>query len=107
MALGKNVKALREQRGWTLKDLSERSAVPVGTISAIENRNSVRSEYASKLASAFGVSTDELTGDETMTATTPTSMPNQATAPVVRAQAAINSIDEFPDMGANAVYYVE
>ena len=60
MALGKTVKALREQRGWKLRDLSLRSGVPVGTIGALEVRDSVRSEYAASLARAFGVPLDWL-----------------------------------------------
>jgi len=60
MALGKIVKSLREARGWTLKDLSKRSGVPVGTIGALEVRDSVRSEYAAKLAIGFGIPLEEL-----------------------------------------------
>ena len=99
MALGKNVKTLREQKNWTLKELSQRSKVPVGTIGAIEVRDSVRSEYASKLAQALGVSTDEL-----MSATPPAKLaeifppnsqnfkPNQSLAPVDIARPATNLI---------------
>lgn len=64
MALGKNVRAAREARGWTLAELSERSGVDVGTISALENRDSKRSQFAAPLAHALGVSVEELTGDE-------------------------------------------
>jgi transcriptional regulator with XRE-family HTH domain len=60
MALGKTVKKLREARGWTLKDLSKRAGVPVGTIGALEVRDSARSEYAAKLAQGFGVPLEEL-----------------------------------------------
>lgn len=60
MALGKNVKALRDARGWKLRDLSKRSGVPVGTIGALEVRDSVRSEYAAQLAKAFEIPLEEL-----------------------------------------------
>lgn len=43
-----------------LKDLAERSGVPVGTISALENRDSVRSEYTAQLARAFEVTSEQL-----------------------------------------------
>ncbi len=58
--MGKVVKTLREQLGWTLKELSKRSGVPVGTISALENRDSVRSEYAANLAAGLGVPVERL-----------------------------------------------
>lgn len=58
MRLGSIVKMLREQRGWDQPELSFRSGVKVGTISAIEVRNSVRSEHAPALARAFGMTID-------------------------------------------------
>lgn len=60
MSLGKNIKILRTARGWETKDLAKRSGVRLGTISAIEVRESKRSEYAGALAKALGVSTDDL-----------------------------------------------
>ena len=45
---------------WTLDELTDRSGVERGTISAMENRNSKRSEFAGALARAFGITTDEL-----------------------------------------------
>ena len=60
MALGKTVKTMRKARGWTPQELSNRSGVPVGTIGALEVRNSVRSEYSAQLAKGFGVSLEEL-----------------------------------------------
>lgn len=97
MALGKNVKTLRLQKNWTLKELSQRSNVPVGTIGAIEVRDSVRSEYASKLALALGISTDELvTGQSTPNPTDSaplyTGGANQPLATIEPAQAAIKTI---------------
>ncbi|MDI3489593.1 MAG: hypothetical protein PWP11_870 [Thauera sp.] len=46
--------------GWTLEQLSERASVDVGTINALENRDSKRSMYASNLARAFGLTTEAL-----------------------------------------------
>jgi len=100
MALGKTVKSLREALGWTLKDLSKRSGVPVGTIGALEVRDSVRSEYAAKLAKGLGVPVEDLlsaTATVNIAAPSPTlvatgSASNQAVAPVVPAQAATNSV---------------
>lgn len=60
MSLGKRVRFYREQRGWTLEQLAERSGVEVGTISALENRNSTRSNYAMALATAFDLSIEKL-----------------------------------------------
>ncbi len=54
MGLGKNVKTLRERRNWTLQQLSEASGVEVGTISALENRTSRKSDFAAPLARALG-----------------------------------------------------
>jgi SOS-response transcriptional repressor LexA len=60
MALGKNIKAHRQARGWEQKTLSSLSGVEIGTISALEVRDSKRSDKAPALARAFGISTDEL-----------------------------------------------
>ena len=60
MSLGKNLKALRTARGWDQKTLSQKSGVGVGTISAIEVRNSIRSQFAPALAAALGVSINQL-----------------------------------------------
>lgn len=46
--------------GWTLEQLSERSGVEVGTINALENRDSKRSQFASALAKAYGITTEAL-----------------------------------------------
>lgn len=65
------MRALREQRGWTLDRLSEVSGVDVGTISALENRNSKRSQFVHLLAKALGVSVAALQGDEPIDAADP------------------------------------
>jgi hypothetical protein len=48
----------------TLEQLSEASSVDVGTISALELRDSARSKYATNIAKAFGLTVEQL-GDET------------------------------------------
>ena len=89
MALGKNVKALREKRGWTLKDLSKLSGVPVGTIGAIEVRDSVRSEYAVRLAQGLGVDVSELMDGDFSPTLPAVYQPN---APIPLAGRAINAV---------------
>lgn len=64
MGLGKEIRRQRTLRGWTLEKLSERSGVDIGTISALEKRDSTKSKYARALASAFGLSVDELESGE-------------------------------------------
>lgn len=46
--------------GWTLKQLSDRSGVDVGTISALELRGSNRSKYLGPIAAALGLSIEQL-----------------------------------------------
>lgn len=46
--------------GWKLEELSERCGVEVGTISAIENRDSDRSAQFIKIAPAFGLTVEKL-----------------------------------------------
>ncbi len=60
MAFGKQIETLRKMRGWTMEDLSSASGVDVGTINAIEKRDSVRSKYAVELAAAFGLTVEDL-----------------------------------------------
>lgn len=60
MALGARIRHYREKSGLTLDQLSERSGVDVGTISALENRDSSRSKFASAIAAAFGMSMEML-----------------------------------------------
>jgi transcriptional regulator with XRE-family HTH domain len=63
MTLGARVRFYREYRGWTLEKLAELSSVDVGTISALENRKSRRSNFAQALATAFGLSIEQLTDE--------------------------------------------
>ena len=57
---GQRIKDLRIHQGLTLEKLSELSGVDIGTISALEVRNSTRSKYFPALANALGVSIGDL-----------------------------------------------
>lgn len=65
MSLGKQIKKYRLAHGWTLEELSERSDVEVGTISALEVRDSKRSEKAPAIAKALGLSLEQLLDENT------------------------------------------
>jgi transcriptional regulator with XRE-family HTH domain len=69
MALGNRIRTYREKRGWTLLELSDASGVDVGTISALEVRDSIRSKYALQIARAFGLTLDELLDERSASAT--------------------------------------
>lgn len=70
MALGANVKAFRANREWDQPTLSEKAKVEIGTISALETRDSARSKFTAQLAAAFGVTIEELlSGDDPLTRT--------------------------------------
>lgn len=60
MTLGTRIRFYREKVTWTLEQLSEKSGVDVGTISALENRESTKSKYAGQIAAAFGLTVDQL-----------------------------------------------
>lgn len=55
MGMGKRIKALRDEKGWTLEELAKRSGVKETTISMLEQRDSKKSDHAPKIADAFGV----------------------------------------------------
>lgn len=60
MPLGSRIRHYRLKAGWTLEQLSDRCGVDVGTINALENRNSRRSQYAVQIASGFGLTLNQL-----------------------------------------------
>lgn len=60
MALGQRVKTERERKGWSQAFLAERAGMQQETISAIERRDSKRSEYTQRLAEALGVPVEYL-----------------------------------------------
>lgn len=59
MTLGTQLKHYRAGLGLTLEQLSQRSGVDVGTISALESRGSSRSKFAPDLARALRLSLDQ------------------------------------------------
>lgn len=66
MALGKQIKRYREKLGLTLEDLSALSGVEVGTISALENRDSSRSKFGHPIAKALGLTMEQLLDESTL-----------------------------------------
>jgi phage repressor protein C with HTH and peptisase S24 domain len=64
MALGENLKRIREAQGLTQYELSEKTnnVVSQGAISALEKRDSETSRFSAQLAEALGVSINELLG---------------------------------------------
>jgi transcriptional regulator with XRE-family HTH domain len=60
MALGTNLRAARLAASLTLEELSDRSGVDIGTISALEMRDSLRSKYATALARALDLTVEQL-----------------------------------------------
>ena len=60
MATGKQIKHYRSKAKWTLQELSDASDVDVGTISALEIRDSKRSIFFQPIASAFGLTVEQL-----------------------------------------------
>lgn len=65
MATGSRVRFYRLKMGWTLEQLSARSDVDVGTISAIEQRDSDRSSKFMQIARAFGLTVEQLADQTT------------------------------------------
>ena len=61
---GERLKRIREKRGWTLRELAERSGVPYETIYRCEHgtHQEPRVSVAAHLARALGVSLDVLAG---------------------------------------------
>lgn len=65
MPLGANVRKFRENRKWNQATLAAKAEVDIGTISALEVRDSAMSKYASALAAGFGVTLEQLfNGDD-------------------------------------------
>jgi transcriptional regulator with XRE-family HTH domain len=59
----KRITRLREERGWSQRELSMRTGIHAPTISQIENGIvQLWPGYAKRIAKAFGVSVDEVTG---------------------------------------------
>lgn len=62
--IGRTLTELRQNRGWTLKNLSEATGVSVPVLSKIENNlTGISFETAMKIMGSLSLSLDELTGD--------------------------------------------
>lgn len=60
MTVGHQIRKYRQKLEWKLEKLSIESGVEVGTISALEMRNSERSKFFPQIAKAFGLTLEEL-----------------------------------------------
>lgn len=66
MALGERIRALREERGWSVMELARRSEVYQNTISMIEAGKTQETRKLSAIARAFGVTIQDLVGDQSL-----------------------------------------
>jgi transcriptional regulator with XRE-family HTH domain len=60
MATGKQIRHYRDKLKWKLWQLAEASEVDIGTISALESRDSSKSQFFPQIAKAFGLTVEEL-----------------------------------------------
>jgi transcriptional regulator with XRE-family HTH domain len=75
MATGKQIRKYRQKAGWKLKELAAASDVEVGTLSALEQRDSVKSEFFTAIAKALGLSMEQLQDESTDYPITPKKPP--------------------------------
>lgn len=89
MSTGSQIRKYRKTLKWTLDRLSDVSGVDTGTISALENRNSKRSEKFPAIAKAFGLTVEQLCDDSTEYTPKPPSVAysNTATNHAINARA--------------------
>jgi len=103
MALGKQIKHYREKAGWQLKELSARADVDIGTISALEIRDSERSKFFQPIAAAFGLTVDQMADGSTdhpinlEALAIPPSTPLEPRGPSVFAKTLADAFDCLPD----------
>jgi transcriptional regulator with XRE-family HTH domain len=93
MAIGKQIRKYRLQLGWKLWQLSDASGVDVGTISALEQRDSKKSDYFLPIAAGLGLTLEQLADEGEMHTPNPSeNAPSKpAVSPAIEAQAAIKS----------------
>lgn len=107
MAIGKRIKYYREKLGWTLEEMSSKCGVEIGTISAIENRDSDRSKYFGAIAKVFGLTIEQLSDIETDWMSTPSdnresiNQPSDALTP--RQQALLGLFEGLTDSQKDAL----
>jgi transcriptional regulator with XRE-family HTH domain len=63
--IGKRLKSLRTERGWTLTEVAEKTGISVGTLSKLEN-NKTKLNFSSvnKLAEGLGIAVTDLTSPQ-------------------------------------------
>jgi len=90
---GARLKRIREKRGWTLRELAERSGVPYETIYRCERgtHQEPRVSIAAHLARALGVSLDVLAGVYDQHDIDEDAVPPQPKRPRMRPAAAVAS----------------
>lgn len=97
MAIGKQIKLYRGRLGWKLKELSELSGVEVGTISALEIRDSKKSDFFLPLAAAMGLTLEQLADESTeYTPNPPSQAPQPAPLPVASTGGAVVAMERTP-----------
>lgn len=95
MATGKQIRHYRLKLGWTLDQLTEASGVEVGTISALEQRDSSRSKFFKDIAKAYGLTLEQL--DDELTDHSPMPPSVEVPAPKVGEQQGIYTINRAID----------
>ena len=65
MSIGKQIKHYRTKLNWKQDTLADLSGVASGTISALEIRDSARSEFFPAIARAFGLTVEQLADEST------------------------------------------
>jgi transcriptional regulator with XRE-family HTH domain len=70
--IGARIKALREERGWTLGRLAQRTGFETSYISMVENgKRTPKIDRQERFAHAFGLTVGELRGEQNHTSETP------------------------------------
>jgi transcriptional regulator with XRE-family HTH domain len=63
MAIGETIKSLRQQRGWSARELGRQAGVSANTVARAEQDKPIHLEGLAKIAQALGVTVSTLLGD--------------------------------------------
>src|SRR5437879_4372137 len=98
--LGHKVRFLRQGREWTLADLAEHAKVSKAYLSDLENgvAGKPNVQYMFSVASALGVTIDELLSDSTTSAPRPRRSASELPPGLADLQRELNLSDEDVDM---------
>lgn len=107
MSLGHRIRLYREKLGWTLETLAEKSEVDIGTINALENRGSKRSQFTAQLARAFGLSIEQLLDESHDWLTHPSAVGPAAGPREVTAHEPPGAYDPWPLPGVTRKQYFQ